>query len=562
MKRVIHIMLLWAVVLGLAGCAGAEYYNEGHAGTANDPYIIDTNADLVMLRDRVNAGTESPDKYYRLTDNLNISAITDWVSIGDSEARPFTGHFDGNEKSIHLNITRVNNYAGLFRHVNAAAGTYAIRNLTVSGSLIGGNTAGIVQILNSGSIENCHFTGTMNCYWSGWSRIGAGGIAVVMTNGIIRNCTVTGHIENNERRNNVGDYDRFGGIVAEMTGGSIENCRVEGTTIFTSNHATEHEFSYAGGIVAYANIASAESIKGCNFSGLIEGYQYVGGIVGYISGGTVQNNKVTATTNSTTSIMSHTLASGGIAGRIGETTILESCDVSSLVTVSGGENAEGIGGIVGIMNASTLRNNQSYASIEGDIVNMGGVVGKLDAASYTITNNRYSSAEHGIGNNAQGVSSEEGCIKVGASISITTTYLNNATVNSAYTATLATNSTSAVFWSLTNGTSLPEGLTLDRSSGTISGTPTNAGDYSFTVKASPTSGAPATKEFTLTVQAEGTTPNTPSNPEPSNPNTPSNPSTPSNNDAGDSDGGGGCNSGIVSMSLLLLVIMIIRKSTR
>ena len=155
------------------------------------------------------------------------------------------------------------------------------------------------------------------------------------------------------------------------------------------------------------------------------------------------------------------------------------------------------------MNASTVRNNQSYASIAGDITNMGGVIGKLDAASYTITGNRYSSAEHGIGNNAQGVPSEEGCTKVGASIAITTSSLPNATANSAYTAALTTDSTSSVVWTLTNSTSLPEGLTLDRTTGTISGTPKTAGTYTFTVKASPAPGAPATKEFTLTVQEEG-----------------------------------------------------------
>ncbi|MBQ3446034.1 MAG: putative Ig domain-containing protein, partial [Synergistaceae bacterium] len=196
--------------------------------------------------------------------------------------------------------------------------------------------------------------------------------------------------------------------------------------------------------------------------------------------------------------------SGGIAGRIGDSTVLESCDVASIVTVEiSGKTPEGAGGIVGLMNASTVRNNQSYATISGDISNMGGVVGKLDAASYTITNNRYSSAEHGIGNNAQGVPSEEGCIRVGPSIAITTDSLPDGVAESPYTATLATDSTSAVVWTLTNGTSLPTGLTLDRTAGTISGTPTKAGDYTFTVKASPATGAPATKDFKLKIQEKG-----------------------------------------------------------
>ncbi len=56
MKKFLRIIVLMAVVLGLACSVGAEYYDEGHSGTVGDPYVIDTNADLVMLRDRVNAG--------------------------------------------------------------------------------------------------------------------------------------------------------------------------------------------------------------------------------------------------------------------------------------------------------------------------------------------------------------------------------------------------------------------------------------------------------------------------------------------------------------------------
>ena len=52
MKSFLRLMVMLAVVLGFACGAWAEYYNEGHAGTAADPYVIDTNADLVMLRDR------------------------------------------------------------------------------------------------------------------------------------------------------------------------------------------------------------------------------------------------------------------------------------------------------------------------------------------------------------------------------------------------------------------------------------------------------------------------------------------------------------------------------
>lgn len=457
MKKYITSFMV-ACLLLMCSSAWADYWNEGHSGTEADPYVIDTNADLVALRDRVNAGTESADKYYKLTENLNISQTTGWVSIGNSEQRAFTGHFDGNGKSIHVNIVRYyDSNVALFRFVDTALGTYAVKNLTVSGTVRGNYAAGIITNLRSGNVENCSFTGTVaghyNCEY-------AGGIAAIMSGGKISQCNVTGTIQ---RASYMGSTSHLGGIVAYMTGGSVENCKVEGVEIFNKENA---DTVYIGGIVGYADIANFDTIKDCKFSGTVNatnGKSYAGGIIGYLKGGNLQNNHVTADANASSSVSGAGYA-GGIVARIGEATVVESCDVSSLVTVSGG--SEAIGGNVGLMNASTVRNNQCYASIEGDIVNMGGVVGKLDAASYTISNNRYSSAEHGIGNNAQGAPSEEGCIKVGASIAITTASpLPDAVVRSPYTTTLATDSTTAVVWNLTNGTSLPAGLELGRSTG-------------------------------------------------------------------------------------------------
>ncbi|MBR4196321.1 MAG: putative Ig domain-containing protein [Synergistaceae bacterium] len=508
MKKYIALFMVVCLV-SFCPCAWADYWNEGHSGTEADPYVIDTNADLSAMRDRVNAGTESGDMYYRLTQNLNISSITDWESIGTDD-NPFTGHFDGNGKSIHVNIDREgSNIAALFGTI-ATPGGYAVQGLTVSGSLNGKYAAGVADTLNSlASVKDCTFTGTIESRYYLWYsdiRTYAGGIVRNMSNGLISNCNFNGAIKSGISGNS--DQAGYaGGIVADMTGGTVENCTVtaasDGIYAYSRNYASGIQPAYAGGIVAYANIANFEAIKGCTFSGTVTGTQYAGGIVGYIEGGNLQSNNITANSNAI-SIITGRYASGGIAGRIGVSTLLESCDVSSLVTVAGENTAEGIGGIVGLMNASTVRNNQSYATISGDIVNMGGVVGKLDAASYTISSNLYSTAEHGIGNNAQGVPSEEGCIKFGPSIAITTASLPDGVAGSAYTAVLATDSASAVVWTLTNSTSLPEGLTLDRTAGTISGTPSTAGDYTFTVKASPETGAPATKGFTLRIQAQGT----------------------------------------------------------
>jgi hypothetical protein len=79
---------------------------------------------------------------------------------------------------------------------------------------------------------------------------------------------------------------------------------------------------------------------------------------------------------------------------------------------------------------------------------------------------------------------------------ITTTSLPDGTVGDTYTATLAATSDTSVTWTVDAG-NLPDGLTLS-AAGVISGTPTVAGTFSFTVKAT-NSSAYATRELSIKI---------------------------------------------------------------
>ena len=62
--------------------------------------------------------------------------------------------------------------------------------------------------------------------------------------------------------------------------------------------------------------------------------------------------------------------------------------------------------------------------------------------------------------------------------------LTGGTVGMGYSATLAASGTAPITWALASGSSLPPGLTLNGTTGQISGTPTTAGPYSFSITAS------------------------------------------------------------------------------
>lgn len=86
-------------------------------------------------------------------------------------------------------------------------------------------------------------------------------------------------------------------------------------------------------------------------------------------------------------------------------------------------------------------------------------------------------------------------------VAITTSSLPSGTQNVAYTATLAASGGVTPYtWSIASG-SLPTGLSLNASSGAISGTPTGTGTSSFTVQVKDVNQSTATQPLNITIYA-------------------------------------------------------------
>ena len=95
-------------------------------GTQADPYKIYYTDQLDQLAARVNNGTSTySNKYFKLMDDLTYSYTgaaneNNYTAIGNG-SNPFSGHFDGNQKTIEgIRIYSTGGYLGVFGYINNA----------------------------------------------------------------------------------------------------------------------------------------------------------------------------------------------------------------------------------------------------------------------------------------------------------------------------------------------------------------------------------------------------------------------------------------------------------
>ena len=284
-------------------------YLEG-SGTEEDPFLIGTLGDLILMRDAVNSesgkimsasGSEvsAAEASYRLTSDIDLSLACNkkqrknWTPIGDRKTKEiyFAGVFDGDGHVIDNLYINNNgfNYQGLFGGVSGT-----IRNLTVRGEVTG-----------------CYYCGIITGRLSG-------------KNPYIGNCTTKGTVSGNSY---------FGGIVGYGDNATIEYCRNE-TTVGGSNSY------YVGGIVGYAYFVG--SLNHCINTGAISGAYYCGGLVGFGNGTKVFNGNNTGAVTGTSYV-------GGIGGYLHQGGKIYNSISSGNVKGTGY-----VGGICGLVSAKAI----------------------------------------------------------------------------------------------------------------------------------------------------------------------------------------------------------------
>ena len=241
------------------------------SGTAKDPYQITSAAELIWLRDAVNAGEANT--CAELQQDVTHVDET-WTSIGTSK-HPYTGTFNGNGHTIRvwlhgwgqalfgyvgadakltdLAVTKrqSENYSLNASAPLARSNAGTITRCRYSGGMTAKGSLGGLVYTNSGTIEACYvYAGQLN----GGSRIEmyngglAGGIAYENT-GTIVNSYFYGDIVQAQSNGTVRDIIGWGAIAHEKSGGKIINCYYGADSDDGYGGKTEDQFR--GGEVAY-----------------------------------------------------------------------------------------------------------------------------------------------------------------------------------------------------------------------------------------------------------------------------------------------------------------------
>jgi len=236
-KKFLSIILTLAMVVTMIPMFGVtasatENWNSGGDGSATNPYIISNYDQLNKFAEGVNSGTITTEsKYFMLAKDFGkgsgeAEALT--TPIGISDDKPFKGTFDGNGKTVKLNISD----------------TQALYGMASMFIYLG--TAGLIKNLSTSGTVAATCTGNDK-----WASAAASGICI-KNEGRIVNCfsTVKATANHTSVQANVTNYNYVyaSGIVTENYG-TVENCYFAGELNGTAT--SEQCGKDVGSIVAY-----------------------------------------------------------------------------------------------------------------------------------------------------------------------------------------------------------------------------------------------------------------------------------------------------------------------
>ena len=370
----------------------------GGDGSAANPYLISTAADLQLLSTRVSDATYA-DKHYRQVANIDmtgvaIAPIGSYVDNTDYEAtttvlnittQPFKGVYDGGNYTISgLTIENTATQAcGLFGCTENAT----MKNITIKDSSISSthlHVGALVGVAFNTTFETINVTASV----SGTAAIKfvepadskdyvgsyVGGVA-----GYVNGCTMDGVTFSGAAKST---SQLCGGIVAYAAGTKFNKCTLaKSATVDSGSH-------FCGGIAARARFVS--TFDNCVIDGCVSNYtdNYTGGITAHLTSGYAKNCVI----SQSACISSRGDHTGGIIGALQPFETLNAdgtnkdahiVDCVNYAFITGEDNVGGIAGYQGNSAADRICNVincVSYGDVHSYVTTAGGVVGCVSAS--------------------------------------------------------------------------------------------------------------------------------------------------------------------------------------
>lgn len=364
-----------------------SWYTGAAAGTSS--FELEDAKDLAGLAAIVNEVAESngekiegvtfSGKTITLSSGGNFDlSEKEWEPIAKKSKNPFKGTLDGSDATITgLTITQ-NNWGestGLFRYIGSGGTVKNVKleSVYMTSEMAPSAALGVISAYNSGTIEKCSVSGTVNTTGAE-ANVYVGGIAGENNSGAsIKDCTFNGTL--------ISSAPYFGGIAGDNSG----------TISGSKNTGKIKQTSTASGLLCIGGIAGTTSgtVDSCANSGTIatEHGAILGGIAARLTAGTITSCENNAEINSTEDGSSDFV--GGIVGSVfvsDTTATISSCKNCAAVTTA----KAAVGGILGGIEPSSTENatvkiekshNDDAVSGSGFFAKAGGIVGYHQGAA-------------------------------------------------------------------------------------------------------------------------------------------------------------------------------------
>ena len=257
------------------GTAIADGFAVG-TGTENNPYQINTAAELAYFAKSVNGGQWYDGEYIILKNNINLNN-QEWIPIGNHR-NSFRGNFDGGNHTV--TGMRISNssadYVGLFGECTRYNINSAIKNITVENSVITGkvHVGAIIGYAGEINIENCQSVGnTVN----GNKKVGG------ISGSVVGSVSYAAKIVQCYNSSTVTGEYFVGGIVGAGNRCIAENC------LNTGEIKGNYNGSAGGGIFGILSTNTSQITACINWGKISEVRSGYGGIAGEISGAQILN---------------------------------------------------------------------------------------------------------------------------------------------------------------------------------------------------------------------------------------------------------------------------------